>query len=63
MTIALPLVLLLIMGVLEYSWMFLKSQQITNAARAGARAGVRVDATSAEVTSSVGAAMTMSLFD
>ena len=32
-----PLLLVLTLGVIEYGWMFLKQQQITNAARQGAR--------------------------
>ena len=39
MAMVLPLLMLLTLGVIEYGWMFLKSQQITNAARQGARAG------------------------
>ncbi len=38
--IVLPLLLLLTLGVIQYSWLFLKAQQITNAARSGARIGV-----------------------
>ena len=47
--IILPLLLLLTFGLIEYSWMFLKSQQITNAARQGARVGARPDAVNATV--------------
>ena len=35
-----PLIILLVFGVIEYGWMLLKSQDISNAARSGARAGV-----------------------
>ena len=45
----LPLVLLLTFAVIEYAWMFLRTQQITNAARSGARVGATADATSADV--------------
>lgn len=58
MAIVMPLLILLTLGVLEYSWMFLKAQQITNASRAGARAGARIDAGAADVESATLAAMT-----
>ena len=53
-----PLLILLTLGVLEYSWMFLKAQHITNATRAGARAGARIDAVAADVVTATHAAMT-----
>ena len=40
MAIVLPLLMMLTMGVIHYSWLFLKAQQITNAARSGARVGI-----------------------
>jgi hypothetical protein len=43
--IVFPLLLLLSLGVIKYGWMFLKVQQITNAARVGARIAIRPDAT------------------
>jgi Flp pilus assembly protein TadG len=55
MALILPLLLLLTIGVIEYSWLFLASQKITNAARQGARVGVRADATSADVSAAVAA--------
>ena len=51
--IVLPLVLLLLFGVIEYGWLFLKSQQINNACREGARVGVRHGSVGADVTSAV----------
>lgn len=45
----LPLLLLLTFGVIEYGWVLLKTQQITNATRHAARVAVRPDATNAEV--------------
>jgi len=39
--IILPLLLLITFAVIEYGWLFLKSQQITNAARNGARVAIR----------------------
>ena len=55
--IVFPVLLLLTLGVIQYSWLFLKAQQITNAARCGARAAVLPDAT----TGSVGLAVTNAL--
>ena len=49
--------MLLIMGLMEYSWLFLKTQQITNAAHLGARTGARADAGLAEVNAAVDFAM------
>ncbi len=57
LAIVLPLILLLIMGLMEYSWMFLKAQQLTNAAHLGARAGARADAGVAEINATVDSAM------
>lgn len=39
--IVFPILLLLTFAVIEYSWLFLKFQHVTNAARQGARVGVR----------------------
>jgi len=39
----------LTLGVIQYSWLFLKAQQITNAARCGARAAIRYGATTGDV--------------
>ena len=55
--ILLPLLLLLTFGVIEYGWAFLKSQQITNAARQSARIAARPDATNAEVQATASALM------
>ena len=41
----LPLVLLMLFGAIEFGWMFLCAQQITHAARHGARIGATADAT------------------
>ena len=57
MALLLPLLLLLTFGVIEYGWMFLKSQQLTNAARQGARVGATVDATNADVLAAVNTIM------
>jgi len=58
--IVLPLLLLLTAGILEYGWMFLKYQEVTNATRHGARVGATVDAGSAEVNQAIADAMTAS---
>ncbi len=55
--IALPLLLLLVLGMIELGWALLKSQQITNAARQGARVGARVGAVNADVSAAVAAMM------
>lgn len=49
--LALVLVFLVVLtfGVMEYGWMFFKIQQVTNAARGGARHAVLPDATNPEV--------------
>ena len=44
-----PLLLLLTMGAIEYGWLFLKAQHMTNAARQGARLAIRPDVTNGEV--------------
>ena len=53
MALILPLLLLITFAVLEYGWMFTKMGQVTNAARQGARIGVRPDATSADVNTAI----------
>jgi Flp pilus assembly protein TadG len=54
----LPLIFMLTFGLIEYGWMFLKQQQITNTARQCARLGAMVDGTNAAVTSQIGTMMT-----
>lgn len=53
--VALVLLLLIILtfGGMEYGWLFLRVQQVTNAARGGARVAVLPDATNAEVQQTV----------
>ena len=51
--IVLELLLLLTMGAIEYGWIFLKSQQITNAARQAARVAIRPDATNQQVIDTI----------
>jgi Flp pilus assembly protein TadG len=58
MALILPLLVLLIFALMEYGWMFLRVSQVHGAARHGARAAARPDATQAEVESAVAAIMT-----
>jgi Flp pilus assembly protein TadG len=58
LAIVLPLLLMLTIGVIHYSWLFLKAQQITNAARSGARVAIRPDATTNDVQLAVNNALT-----
>lgn len=55
--IVFPLILLLTLGVIEYGWLFLKAQEITNATRHGARIAVRPDATPADVLAAIDSLM------
>jgi len=48
-----PILLLLTMGAIEYGWLFLKAQQVTNACRQGARIAIRPDAITEDVLSSI----------
>ena len=52
-----PLLLVLVFGVIEYGWMFLKAHQITNAARSGCRVAIRPSATTQDVIDTVTALM------
>ncbi len=54
-----PILLLLTFGMIEYGWLFLKSQEITNAARRGVRVAIRADATTGEVTTAIGDALSV----
>ena len=58
MAIVLPLLLVLILGTIEYGWMFLHAQQVTNAARQGARTAVLPYSTNTTVETAVGSLMT-----
>lgn len=48
-----PILLALTFGLIEYAWLFLRMETITNAARRGARLAITPDATEAEVRSAV----------
>jgi len=51
--LTLPLLLALVVGALEYGWLFFKFQQINGAARHGARIGVTVPATQSQVQTAI----------
>ena len=53
----LPLLLMLLMGLLEYGWIFLRAQQVTNAARHGARIAALAGSTDADVLGAIAAWM------
>ena len=55
--IVITLLMVLTLGLLEYGWLFLKSQQVTNATRQGARVGARVDAGTADINQAIADAM------
>lgn len=57
MAIVLPLLILLTLGAIEYGWMFLKAQQVTNASRQGARAGAPIDGTDTSIRNAVDSVM------
>jgi Flp pilus assembly protein TadG len=48
-----PVLLLVTFGAIRYGWFFIKLQQITNAARCGARAAVVVDARHSDVVDAI----------
>jgi len=58
-----PWIFLLTFGVIEYGWLFLKAQQIINAARQGARIGIRADATGPQVLNEISRLMTDARMD
>ncbi len=57
MAIVMVLLFLLLFGLIEYGFMMLRAQQITNAARYGARIGITIDSTNTRVEQAVAAAM------
>lgn len=58
--IAIPLFFLLLFGLLEYGWAYLKTQEIHNAARVGVRSGIVFGAGASDVTATVDAIMSES---
>ena len=61
--LVLPLLALLMFGLLTYGLLFLRAQQVTSAARRGARVAVRADASSDEVRIAVNALMLAAGFE
>jgi Flp pilus assembly protein TadG len=57
MALALTLLMTLTLGVVEYGWLFLKQQQVTNAARQAARIASTADATNSTVNSEISTLM------
>ena len=53
MAIVLPLLLMLTLGAIRYGWLFLKAQQITNAARYGARIAILPNSTNNDVEQAI----------
>ena len=51
--LVLPILILVTFGAIKYGWLFLKAQQITNAARYGARMAALPDVTVPDVKASV----------
>ena len=58
LTLVLLLLVLLTFGLMEYGWMFFKMQQVTDAARGGARHAVLPDSTNLEVQQTLASMMT-----
>lgn len=56
--IILPVLVLLLFGIIQYGWIFLKVSQLNQAARMGTRVAVRPAATEDEVRSAVDEVMT-----
>jgi Flp pilus assembly protein TadG len=52
-----PILVLLTFGAIEYGWLFLKAQQITNATRYGARIAIRPDSTTQDVIDAIDSLM------
>lgn len=48
-----PLLLLIVLGLIEYGWAFLQAHEVTNAARSGARVGILPSATNSDVSAKV----------
>ena len=55
-----PLLLTILIGLLEYGWLFFKFQQINGASRHGTRIGITEPATQAQVQTAVDGMMTSS---
>jgi Flp pilus assembly protein TadG len=57
LAIALPILLLITLGLMEYGWVFLRVSQINQAARQGVRTAVRPDATVQNIIDNVASMM------
>jgi Flp pilus assembly protein TadG len=53
MAVVLPLLLMVTLGAMKYGWLFLRAQQMTNAARQAARIAALPDSTVAEVQTAI----------
>ena len=58
MALVVPILLMLTFGLIEYGWMFLKSQELTNTVRRGARVAIRADSTTSDVETAIADLMT-----
>lgn len=58
LALVLPLMLLVSFGAIKYGWLFLKAQQITNAARYGARVASRAGSAPIDVENAISNLMT-----
>ncbi|MEX2219250.1 MAG: TadE/TadG family type IV pilus assembly protein [Phycisphaerales bacterium] len=56
--LVLPVLFLMVFGIIEYGWMFLKSHEISLATRDGARAGSLAGGTTADITSAINTRLT-----
>lgn len=52
-----PVLLMLTLGIIHYGWLFLKAQQITHAARHGARIAILPDANDLDVEAAIDSLM------
>ena len=55
LALVMPIMLLVSFGAIKYGWLYLKAQQITNAARYGARVASRAGSTTDEVLDAIDA--------
>ncbi len=55
--IMMPLLVLMTFGLLKFGWIYIKVEQINNAARHGVRVAIRADAESADVNAAIDALM------
>lgn len=53
MAVVFPLLLMVTLGAIKYGWLFLKAQQMTNAARTAVRLAILPDADAGEVSTAI----------